>query len=1005
MYSFFQKYLSAVVIFVSIFVNSVFPLIPSTVHAAWSVDLSVIESGPTSANNGDHFSYLITMSNTGPDSADGASFIDTLFAWATNVSAVCTGSNNGASCPTFTTISNSTVEWVIPTFPNQWMVTLTVSGYFPVISPTSLRNDITVNPPIGTSENNTTTNTSVVNTQITMQSADLTTSLSGSSVPIIYGTPFEYVITHTNNGPGPANGSTIADRISMNGGSIEYTDFSLSCTASGGAICPPWLGSSFPASGSLYQEQLYGGSWWGTPVNTWPSGGSLEIHVKLTPLNVAVSSCDQPTISQNIRANAFAQTPFGITDSNSANNSQSLDAHHQSSCVDLYVLKSVSDGAPAPSTSMYFDLFFWNAGPGNSYNSQIQDVLPSGFLYASGSCSASGGWVCGSLDYNTTSRLFSSIIPELPYNSSVTYRLFGTAIDYSSSWNNTTTISSPNTEVERNTSTNTSTVNFTVTGDDPVVTIRALDLEIQEQDPARYQVIISNPSNGAILNSGSITNILPSGFTYLSTQSVVLSWWATRIGNQNPNIWETTLVWTDFTLPPGATVTIDFSAVPGSSLPCGSQIYNDSAQYDYRSLVTWIGSRSYDGNLIDRNADDVIILCPSPIIANPDAYSLQNNQTGSFLILSNDTYSGSIVDPNNFSLSITNSGWLASLSLDSLWNLQVPLWTASGSYLIGYQICEKAHPANCSSTTATIVVTIGVVPPVVVPTEVIPPVVPPPVVTTWGWGGSFVSVVSPQVSVIPSVSVVPSIPMFPKPSPESHATSTLVPTTSLDKGHRIFEVKNRLTDYICPKVIQVWESDQLNATDIVWSAYIDALSRVIRFRAVEKDEEITGQTLTTYRDQWVAINDAAYEPNRPVTRAEFVKMLVRSLACRYQYMWKDAGFPDIHESDWYSEYITFAVKNHWINGYEDGDFRPNAFITRAEAAKIFMNAIHLQPSSWKLVLFSDVSSESVFAPYIETLNRVGVMKGIRGNLFFPENTILRTEASDMIARVFFGLEK
>lgn len=60
------------------------------------------------------------------------------------------------------------------------------------------------------------------------------------------------------------------------------------------------------------------------------------------------------------------------------------------------------------------------------------------------------------------------------------------------------------------------------------------------------------------------------------------------------------------------------------------------------------------------------------------------------------------------------------------------------------------------------------------------------------------------------------------------------------------------------------------------------------FRALEQDEEIHGQTITTYQDQGVAINDDSFETDRDITRAEFVKMIVRSLACRYTYLGKDA---------------------------------------------------------------------------------------------------------------------
>lgn len=96
-------------------------------------------------------------------------------------------------------------------------------------------------------------------------------------------------------------------------------------------------------------------------------------------------------------------------------------------------------------------------------------------------------------------------------------------------------------------------------------------------------------------------------------------------------------------------------------------------------------------------------------------------------------------------------------------------------------------------------------------------------------------------------------------------------------------------------------------------------------------------------------------------------MLVRSLSCRYTFVGTDSKFPDVEKDKWYAEYITFAVKNGWINGYSDGTFRPNANITRAEAAKILARAIKLKIQPRTRSSFEDVPEKSVFVPYIETL--------------------------------------
>lgn len=139
-----------------------------------------------------------------------------------------------------------------------------------------------------------------------------------------------------------------------------------------------------------------------------------------------------------------------------------------------------------------------------------------------------------------------------------------------------------------------------------------------------------------------------------------------------------------------------------------------------------------------------------------------------------------------------------------------------------------------------------------------------------------------------------------------------------------------------------------------------------------------------------------------MTRAEFIKMLVRSLSCRYEYIGVDSNFPDVDSTKWYAEYITFAVKNSWINGYADGDFRPNMPITRAEAAKILANAIKLTTSGNIISSFKDVPETSTFVPYIEVLKNNKIISGKTKDTYEPDANMSRTEASRLIYKTFLG---
>lgn len=190
----------------------------------------------------------------------------------------------------------------------------------------------------------------------------------------------------------------------------------------------------------------------------------------------------------------------------------------------------------------------------------------------------------------------------------------------------------------------------------------------------------------------------------------------------------------------------------------------------------------------------------------------------------------------------------------------------------------------------------------------------------------------------------------------------------------VYELKNRVTEYVCPRIVKIYDESSLQATDISRTNFSEDIRSVLMFRGLEQGEEASGATFTAYRRSAVALNDRLFEPTRSVTRAEFVKMIVRSLSCRYSFAGMDSGFDDVDPSIWYAEYVTFATKNKWIDGYSDGLFHPDAPITRAEAAKILARAIALQNPKTTTAIFDDVPDTSTFAPYIQSLHISGIFQ-------------------------------
>jgi len=185
--------------------------------------------------------------------------------------------------------------------------------------------------------------------------------------------------------------------------------------------------------------------------------------------------------------------------------------------------------------------------------------------------------------------------------------MVGTAIGYSSTWNNIASVVASSANQETIPGTNTTNSNFSVVGDDPTVNKQSLTKTTTPGGVAQYRITISNPSNGAILNNVSISDILPTGFTYLAPVSLTMNSGATQSGSVAPILGATSLLWRDFTLLPGGIVNIVFDTRVSASLPYGPTIYHNSATIDYVSQITGTGTRSYDGTLPGRTFDDITL--------------------------------------------------------------------------------------------------------------------------------------------------------------------------------------------------------------------------------------------------------------------------------------------------------------------------------------------------------------------------------------------------------------
>lgn len=140
--------------------------------------------------------------------------------------------------------------------------------------------------------------------------------------------------------------------------------------------------------------------------------------------------------------------------------------------------------------------------------------------------------------------------------------------------------------------------------------------------------------------------------------------------------------------------------------------------------------------------------------------------------------------------------------------------------------------------------------------------------------------------------------------------------------------------------------------------------------------------------------DGTFAPDRNVTRAEVAAMLVRVFDRD-----EDAApgdFPDVGDAHWAKEYIDRASGMSLMIGYPDGSFKPDAMITRAEMASAISPL--LPGATGASAGFADIDGSWAKA-VIEQANAAGIVYGYEDGTFRPNSTLTRAEAVTMIDRL------
>jgi len=323
-------------------------------------DMSVLKTGPATANAGTVISYTITVTNGGPNPAINASLTDTVPAGTTFASLVSPG---GWSCTTPAVNGTGAINCTMGSMAvGSAVFTLNVNG---PAAPASVSNTASVSS--SSTDNTPGNNSSTANTNV-INTADLSITKTATATAA-QGTNVTYNISLTNNGPNPATSVSLTDALPANTtfvSTTQNTGPAFSCTN-------PTVGNN------------------GTVTCT---NASLASGATATFTIVATVSSSAPLGTLNNTANATT-TSTDPTTPNTSTAGTVITAGN----ADVGVVKTAAPGPYGTGSNLTYTIAVSNAGPTAAANVTVIDVIPAGTTFVSatptqGSCSGTTTVTC-----------------------------------------------------------------------------------------------------------------------------------------------------------------------------------------------------------------------------------------------------------------------------------------------------------------------------------------------------------------------------------------------------------------------------------------------------------------------------------------------------------------------------------------------------------------------------------------------------------------------------------
>ncbi len=154
----------------------------------------------------------------------------------------------------------------------------------------------------------------------------------------------------------------------------------------------------------------------------------------------------------------------------------------------------------------------------------------------------------------------------------------------------------------------------------------------------------------------------------------------------------------------------------------------------------------------------------------------------------------------------------------------------------------------------------------------------------------------------------------------------------------------------------------------------------------------------SYMDIIKGYDNGTMQPDRTVSREEYVAMLVRALGITVADEFSQS-YKDVTSSNWSHKYISAAKENGLLTVFSGYYFYPYKEITREEMAVITARAVQNADVTGNTRSFKDIPQYYKYKDSIDKVTSLGIITGLPDGNFAPKGKATRAQAAVVIGRV------